>query len=202
MHEDIWQSKTEVVKSRIKSLLGLNDRLFARKTSVQRLSKQEANDFYNANHLNMPLTGAFNYGLFFNDELVSALSFSRACPIHRNENYFKKSHILLRFCTKQGINITGGLSKLIKHFIREQKPDDIMTHIDLEWSEGDGFKKIGFTEFERTPSHILFLDPVSLIRYNERYIPSNLNKDDFLPVYNHGSVKLALELNGVPSEKQ
>lgn len=202
VHEDIWLSKTEVVKSRIKSILGLNERVFARKTKTRLLSKKECHDFYSIHHLNMPLTGAYNYGLFLNNELLSAISFSRPCPIHRNGMYFKKSHVLLRFCTKINTNIIGGLSKLIQHFIKEQKPDDLMTHIDIEWSDGSGFKKLGFTAFERTPAHILYLDPVSFHRYNEKYIPSELIKEDLLPVYNHGSIKLVLELNGVPGEKR
>ena len=65
LHEDLWLTKPEVIKSRIKNLIGKNERLFARKTSIKPVTKAQAHSFYDENHLNMPLSGTFNYGLFF-----------------------------------------------------------------------------------------------------------------------------------------
>ena len=35
---------------------------------------------------------------------------------------------------------------MLKTFINEQKPDDIMTYAISDWSEGDVYRKLGFVE--------------------------------------------------------
>ena len=37
------------------------------------------------------------------------------------------------------------MGKLLKAFIEEVRPDDIMSYADLEWSEGDVYRQLGFT---------------------------------------------------------
>ena len=34
---------------------------------------------------------------------------------------------------------------MLKHFIKEVQPDDIMSYADLEWSEGAVYEQLGFT---------------------------------------------------------
>jgi hypothetical protein len=38
------------------------------------------------------------------------------------------------------------MGKLLKTFILEVQPDDIMSYADLEWSQGDVYKTLGFNE--------------------------------------------------------
>ena len=38
------------------------------------------------------------------------------------------------------------MGKLLKAFIKEVQPDDIMSYADLEWSEGNVYKTLGFQE--------------------------------------------------------
>ena len=33
---------------------------------------------------------------------------------------------------------------MLKHFIKETDPDDIMSYADLEWSEGNAYEMLGF----------------------------------------------------------
>ncbi len=53
----------------------------------------------------------------------------------RSKNPYR-SYEMVRFANVTGVTVTGGLSKLIKAFAEEVKPDDIMTYVDREWSDG------------------------------------------------------------------
>ena len=45
---------------------------------------------------------------------------------------------------------------MLKAFINEVKPDDIMSYADLEWSEGNVYKTLGF-ELEGKKEPVLFV---------------------------------------------
>jgi hypothetical protein len=167
LHQDIWDSKTDIVQSRLKVKSGMiTNRIFARKTSVHRIPNDVARAFFLQNHLWGATKAKFIYGLFVtttnnmnntrgdttNDEttLVAAASFSSGRIIYRN-GVPHCSHEFLRFCTLQNTTIVGGLSKLLQAFIREQSPDDIVTQIDRNWGDGSSWCKLGFTSVSRMP---------------------------------------------------
>lgn len=41
---------------------------------------------------------------------------------------------LIRYCSKQFQNIVGGFSKLLKYFIRNYNPRQIITYSDIRWN--------------------------------------------------------------------
>ena len=47
------------------------------------------------------------------------------------------------------------MGKLLSTFITEVKPDDIMSYADLEWSDGEVYRKLGFIA-ESTKSPVMF----------------------------------------------
>ena len=51
---------------------------------------------------------------------------------------------LIRFATKDGFTVTGGLSKLIKHYMKMLAPNDLMSYADRDWSLGKGYLAAGF----------------------------------------------------------
>lgn len=46
----------------------------------------------------------------------------------------------------KGLRVAGGMGKILRSFIEELKPDDIMSYAVTEWSEGDVYRKLGFKE--------------------------------------------------------
>jgi hypothetical protein len=46
-----------------------------------------------------------------------------------------RSYELLRFASLQGYVVVGGMDKLMKAFMHENQPDDIMSYADKDWSE-------------------------------------------------------------------
>ncbi|RZL38468.1 MAG: hypothetical protein EOP00_28500, partial [Pedobacter sp.] len=141
--EDIWLTKRLQVLSRMRSFLDLNDRVHGRKTKINSVSVAESKSFLEENHLQGYVNAKFNYGLFVGDQIVALASFSGARPMKsKGENY--KSAELVRFASKAGVTVVGGLGKLIKHFLEQHPMQDLMTYADRDWSLGKGYDKMGF----------------------------------------------------------
>lgn len=51
-----------------------------------------------------------------------------------------------RYASLPDMRVSGGMGKLLKAFINDVHPDDIMSYADLEWSEGSVYKALGFRE--------------------------------------------------------
>lgn len=203
--EDIWKSKIDIVKSRIASLLGISKTIPARLTQVRRIEKKSAQEFLDRNHMQGNPSSKFRYGLFLpkryyrvlpdgfpdkslssNDLLVAVATFS-APRIFSHNGQPHRSYELIRFANLLDITVVGGFDKLIKFFINDIKPDDIMTYADMEWSDGMSYQKLGF-EFisEKGPMEII-LDTNSLSRSSLK----NGTPDDgnLIKVVNAGSCK-------------
>ena len=139
------------IVSLILSKLNLNKTIFARNCEVKKIDKNTAEEFLNTYHLMNSTNSSLNYGLFNKDELIAVASFSAGRKMNRLPED-KRSFELIRFCSKSGITVTGGLSKLMKHFCREKNNvGDIMTYVDKQFSNGDSFIKAGFKKHSITP---------------------------------------------------
>ncbi len=134
-----WLDHPEIVVSKLIHKLGLSNRIHARKCSVQRVDKSTMDQFLQEHHINGVAGAKHKFGLFYLGELVSLASF--ATPRVINE---QKSGALVRFCVKSKCSISGGLDKLLQHYIKTYPCDDIFTYVDLSWSTGNGFKRLGF----------------------------------------------------------
>lgn len=146
LHQDVWESKQQIVQSRLLTRIGrIQSRVFARKTSVRRIQPAMAKSFLEQNHLWSATKAKYSYGLFSSDEqLLAVATFSPRRKVIRNQNTFN-SHELLRFCSALDTVVIGGLSKLVKAFIQNHNPDDLVTVIDRDWgSSGGGWHKLGF----------------------------------------------------------
>ena len=181
--QDVWQTKRAIVQSRILSLLGLSVTIPARLTQVRRIDKPTLDKFLTNNHLQGKTNAKLKYGLFLpnryfrvlqnhaiaqslsyaNELLVAVASFSNAKKIIREGRDFR-SYELIRFANLSGFTVVGGLNKLLKNFIVEQSPDDIMTYADGDWSDGSNYEKIGFDRIEQTPPLRFELDSQTLTR--------------------------------------
>ena len=127
----------------LQSKLGLNERVFARSCKVEKIKKETAEKFLKTWHLMGATQSAWTYGLFRQEELLALASFSKGRKMRRLPDHLR-SYELIRFCCKGGISVAGGLSKLLKAFIRDRQPGDIMTYVDAQWSDGTAFVRAGF----------------------------------------------------------
>lgn len=138
--EDEWHQKKEIVKSRLKNLFGIYDKvIFARKCEVKVVDNVLSKQFQTLNHIQGAVNSKANLGLFYENELVSLMTFGKC--------RFDKKHEweLLRFCNKLGYHIPGAASKLLKHFERNYKPKNLVSYADRRWSQGKVYNVLGFS---------------------------------------------------------
>jgi hypothetical protein len=206
--EDVWIREKSIVKSRLKAMLGISQRIPARMTKVRRIDKLTADQFLNVNHLQHTVSSKIKYGLFLPNQyfrvlnadhqsdralpelLVAVATFSNPRIFKRDEKPFK-SYELIRFANLLNTTVVGGFDKLLSFFEEDCKPDDIMTYADLEWSDGTSYKRLGFKPISEK-------SPISFVlntETNERYsslkhnAPANLIK-----ICNGGSRKFVKEI--------
>jgi len=188
LDEDIWLSKPTLLINRILVLTGNGKRVFARLCVVARIDKKTASDFQNEHHLQGELSGKYRYGLFFEGELIASAVFSGGRLMRHTENY--RSFECLSFCTKQQFSVIGGLSKLLKAFSRDFRPNDIMTYVDRDWSDGKKFEKLGFKKIIITDPQCFLVNKITHKRLPMKNNEVLFNSDSFYQVANSGSIKM------------
>lgn len=128
--------------------------IFARNCTVARITRPEAKSFLDKYHKMGFSSCRYCYGVFISREgrsglapgtLVAVATFSGA------RNWVKdgekvRSCEWIRFAGIDGARIAGGMGKVMKAFVEEVHPDDIMTYVDPTWSDGDSYRKLGFVE--------------------------------------------------------
>jgi very-short-patch-repair endonuclease len=142
--EDEWVHKQDIVKSRIKNILGLTDnRLYARKCTIKEIPAATAKEFLDANHIQGNVYSMVNLGLYLADELVGLMTFGglrKAMGFSSKEGTYE----LVRFCNKLNTSVIGGADKLLKYFIKTYQPKEIISYADKRWSQGAVYEKLGF----------------------------------------------------------
>jgi hypothetical protein len=131
-----YDTKSDIINNRILNKIKCNThRVFARKTVVKELDSLTANTFLECNHIQGKVNAKYRYGLFFNNKLVSVMTFGKlrknlGSKNTCNDNTFE----LLRFCSKLDCNVIGGASKLFKHFIKAIEPKTVISYCDKQWA--------------------------------------------------------------------
>ena len=133
-----WNNQTDIVKSIIKTALGVSERIHARKTEIREVSNLDYRNFLNINHIQGYSVSPIRYGLYFNGELVSVVGFGK--PRFTKEYDFE----LIRFANQLGYNVMGGFSKLLSHFGKNHS-GSIQTFCDLRLFSGNVYESCGFS---------------------------------------------------------
>ncbi len=140
--EDDWIFKESIVKSQIHNLLGLNtNKLFARKCVIKNVSTKEARIFLDENHIQGFVNSSFKIGLYYEDELISIMTFD---SFEGRKKMEEGGYNLSRFCNRLDYNVVGGASKLLSYFIKEYNSKRIVSYADKDWSVGSLYYTLGF----------------------------------------------------------
>lgn len=136
-----WDKKEDIVNL-IKSLCNVNQhKIFARKCTLKDINPTTAHSFIEENHRQGSAIAKIAYGLFYNDELVQVMTFSKERFLKEKE---EDSYELIRLCSKEGYSIVGGASRLLKAFIDSKyRPNRIKTFSDYSKGQGKVYEKIG-----------------------------------------------------------
>jgi hypothetical protein len=140
--EDEINFKGDIVKSIIKSKLNVDTKtIYARDCEVVVLQYKEIYNFLEENHLQGKCKSFLKIGLKYNNELVSVLTFRK--PRNKDKNIAE----IARYCTKMGLKITGGFSKMLKkaeNILKTMGYTKIGTYSDRRYSKGEVYKSNGF----------------------------------------------------------
>ena len=167
--EDDWYLKQDIICSQIKNLLGLTEtKIFARKCHVKEIKSSE---FLDKNHIQGNVKSNIKLGLFYNDELVSLMTFDN---FEGRKKMEEGGWNLSRFCNKINCNVIGGASKLLNYFIKTYKPLRIISYADRIWSEGNLYYQLGFKLVNETkPDYKYIIDGVK--KHKSGFKKSKLN---------------------------
>jgi hypothetical protein len=153
-----WEEKREIVKSRLRSILGCDERIFARQCSVKEVSAEETRLFLESQHIQGSCQSSVRQGLFYRDKLVAIMTFGR--PRFSKQYQWE----LLRYCSTS--TIVGGASKLLQAFKKEYAPTNIMSYADLRWSDGNLYSALGFSRLRISdPNYFYFKGSQRWSRY-------------------------------------
>jgi hypothetical protein len=162
--EDEWRDKQDIVKSRLMNILGLTSyKIYGRKTQIREVSSKDSMCFLNNNHIQGNVNSSIKLGLYYNDELVSLMTFGKGRIVMGGDS---NQYELLRFCNKLNTSVIGGADKLLKYFIKTYNPIEIISYADRRWSQGDLYDKLGFINTHNS-------------RPNYHYIINNKRKHRF-----------------------
>ena len=176
--EDEWDNKQEIVKSKLLNLIGKTEnKIFARKCKIKEISSKELKQFLEENHIQGNVNSKIKIGLFYEEELISVMSFGglrKNLGQEAKEGYYE----LLRFCNKLNTTVIGGASKLLTYFEKTYNPKELISYADRRWSEGKLYKNLNF-EFVHisTPNYFYFKSNIREPRF--KYRKSELVKQGF-----------------------
>lgn len=148
--EHDWNLRKDIVKDIISQALGTNYvKVYARKCELKDIDLNMYKDFLNQNHLQGYSWADFRKGLFLEDKLVEVIG------IRTKGNHSKESE-LVRLCTRKGLKVLGGFSRLLKSF---GKP--LVSYIDISTFSGGGYDAVGFRIVKKNPPVYFYVNLIT-----------------------------------------
>jgi hypothetical protein len=209
IYEDDWTYKQEIIKSRILNLLKKSPRkIFARKCEIREITNNNQTKFFlDQNHLQGNINSIIKLGLFYDEEMVSLMTFGKN-RISLGQESKEGSYEMTRFCSKNYVNVVGGAGKLFKYFVDKYKPIEITSYADRSWSNGNLYEQLGFDFVHKTrPNYFYIVNKMRKNRFGFRKdilvkegFDSNKTEHEIMlerkiyRIYDSGSLKFKLNL--------
>lgn len=124
----------------------------ARMCTIEKIDKDECNDFLNKYHLQGTVRGqSYSIGLKYNDEILEVRTFGKS-------RFDKKFDVeLLRLCTRSGFVVSGGATKLFNYALKENPQwKSVVSYCDLAKFTGDIYYRLGMKHLRTTPPQIIW----------------------------------------------
>ena len=202
--EDRWHRQRDMMEMRLLAHMETFSQIYARNCEVRRIDKETAETFLHANHSYGYAACRYRYGLYLKRHtghnsgsmmapgtLVAVATFSNARRWRKGERDIL-SYEWVRYASLPQLRLCGGMGKMLKTFIDEVGPDDIMSYADLEWSKGSVYKELGFYLEDHKDPVLFSVDPDTWERRAVR--KAEEPGSDILYFQNFGSNKYRLKL--------
>lgn len=167
--EDDWMFRKDIVKSIILNKLNLSTKIYARKCVVKEVKDNKiVREFLETNHLQGFVGSKYKIGLYYENELVSLMTFGSVRKSLGGKNK-SGSFELLRFCNRLNTTVIGGGSKLLKWFKTNVLFDSVISYCDLSRYDGKFYENLGFNFISKTePNYYWIIDDQRKHRFNYR----------------------------------
>ena len=208
--EDDWLYKKDIIKSMILNKLSVSmNKIMARKCIIKEIKDNFiVNNFLENNHLQGKSNSCVKLGLYYNDNLVSIMTFGnlrKALGGKSKEGNWE----LIRFCNSLNTNVIGGASKLFKYFLKTYSPQYILSYADMSYSTGNLYKILGFDDKGNTkPNYYWCKDGKKYNRFSYRkdvlvkrgYDPNKTEVEimhdlKYYKLYNCGNMKFEMRMS-------
>jgi len=143
--EDEWLFKQDIVKSRLKQILGVSTakKIYARQCKIKEVLPKIKNEFLNTYHIQGKDNSSVKLGAYYNEELVAIMTFAKG-NIAKGSKAKEGVWELNRYCSNSNYRVVGIAGKLLKHFQRNYEWKSIFSYADRRWSQGNLYKVLGF----------------------------------------------------------
>jgi hypothetical protein len=168
--EDEWILKKNIVLSRISNLLRLPNlkRIHGRKCTVRTIDSAIKNKFLLENHIQGGDTACINLGLFYEEKLVSLMTFSRG-SISKGHIQKDGCYELSRFSNICFHTIPGAASKLLSHFKKNYSWKEIFSYADRRWSNGNVYHKLEFKLVSAGIPNYWYMNKLNMLKRIHRF---------------------------------
>ena len=194
-----------LIKDRINKLCFVNQKIIhARKCDIKIVSSELKNEFLNKYHIQGTDKSQIIYGAYYNDELVSIMTFNNINKLTKNID--NNSFDLSRFSIKTGLIINGIFNKILNKFIKDYKPSKIISYADLSYVNknsniyvNNGFKLVkniqpDFKFYHKSKNNIYHKFTFGT-KYKKTHNDYNLIKNELIKLWNVGKLKYELYLD-------
>ncbi|MCK9445838.1 hypothetical protein M0Q50_02980 [bacterium] len=196
IYEDDWLYRQEIVKSMIINKFGKNsNKIFARKCDIRIIDDNKlVKSFLNDNHIQGYVGSNKKIGLYYNNDLVSLMTFKKSNNIYE----------LNRYCNKIDYSIVGGASKIFNYFINNFQFEKIISFSNNDYSDGMIYNILKFTkdnEIREDYSYIVKDKRYHKFNFRKSKFdnPNNLSEREFMfnkkiyRIYDSGKIKWVYE---------
>lgn len=121
---------------KIINLLKPRKTVYARSCFVKEISFKESYEFLTKNHLQGSCRSKIKFGLFYDNQLVSVMTFGK--PRYN----IKYEWELLRYCSIY--NVIGGAEKLFSYFVKTVNPSSVISYCDFAKFSGKVYTSLNF----------------------------------------------------------
>lgn len=140
-----WAHRKDVVKSMLINLLGRSRSIYARRCKVVELSDADCGKFLDAYHRQGSIHASIRLGLEAEDfGIVAVMTFNKLRFTIGQTSETACILELSRFCSKTGIHVVGGASKLFKYFLKHYSCDKVVSFSDVAHTRGNLYNTLGF----------------------------------------------------------
>lgn len=185
-----WTWKQDVCKSMIVNALGCTpNKVYARKCKIKEVSYSDSVKFLNENHRQGNCTSSIRLGLYFNEKLVSLMTFSKMrTTIGTGNENLSDCYELARFCNLKYTSVVGGASKLFKHFANTyMSVTRVRSFSDKAHTKGSLYETLGFSKVHENGPSYRWVNPVT----DESYSRVSTQKRHLKKLLNDPSVDLS-----------